>query len=87
VVESRSSNHDDLRILQVLLTAAGRSEVRAMTACQAAWRAVLLNGLGDRDMATTTHVLRIIRQRLQRDARELARRKRIPLKSSDHPGD
>ena len=32
--------------------------------------------LHDHAMATTTHVLRIIRQRLQRDARELARRKR-----------
>ncbi len=43
---------------------------------ESSWLNVLLNGLGDRDMAVTTHVLRIIRQRLQRDARELARRKR-----------
>jgi DNA-binding MarR family transcriptional regulator len=65
------TNPDDLRILQVLLTASGRSELEALTAGLHAWLFVLLNGLGDRDMALTTHVLRIIRQRLQRDARAL----------------
>jgi len=34
----------------------------------------LLNGLGDHELAATTHVVRVIRQRLERDARELARR-------------
>jgi hypothetical protein len=42
---------------------------------------VLLNGLGDREAATAIQVLRVIRQRLERDARELARGNAIPLKS------
>jgi DNA-binding MarR family transcriptional regulator len=68
-------NPDDRRILQLRLTAMGRSELKALRACESAWLFALLNGLGDRDMAVTAHVLRIIRQRLQRDARELAWRK------------
>ena len=70
------TNPDDRRILQLRLTAMGRSELKALRACESAWLFALLNGLHDHAMATTTHVLRIIRQRLHRDARELARRKR-----------
>ena len=34
----------------------------------------LLNGLGDHEMAMATHVISVIRQRLKRDAREVAGR-------------
>jgi hypothetical protein len=68
------------------LTPAGRSELKGIRACELAWLLVLLNGLHDRDMAAATHVLRIIRQRLQRHARDLARRKQLRLKSADHWG-
>ena len=69
-------NPHDRRLLQSLLTPRGKAELAAADKRESSWLNVLLNGLGDRDMAVTTHVLRIIRQRLQRDARELARRKR-----------
>jgi DNA-binding MarR family transcriptional regulator len=75
------TNPDDERILQVLLTPAGRANLHADRAAEAAWLAALLNGLGDHDMAAATHVVRVIRQRLERDARDLAQRKRVPLKS------
>jgi DNA-binding MarR family transcriptional regulator len=74
-------NPDDQRILQIVLTLAGRSKLHAGRAIESTWLATLLNGLGDRDLAATTHVVRVIRQRLECDARELARRKRIPLQS------
>jgi DNA-binding MarR family transcriptional regulator len=67
-------NPDDRRILQAFLTPAGRAWLKATTAAQRAWLSVLLNGLGDRDMATASQVVRVIRQRLERDARELAQR-------------
>ncbi|HJR68811.1 MAG TPA: hypothetical protein VKA43_02100 [Gammaproteobacteria bacterium] len=35
-----------------------------------------MNGLGDHDMATVIHVLRVLRQRLERDAREREQRQR-----------
>jgi DNA-binding MarR family transcriptional regulator len=69
-------NPDDRRILQLILTARGKAELNAADARESTWLNVLLNGLADRDMATAAHVLRIIRQRLQRDARDLARRRR-----------
>jgi DNA-binding MarR family transcriptional regulator len=75
------SNPDDQRILQIVLTAAGRSWLRAQGAIESTWLAGLLNGLGDREMVSATQVVRVIRQRLERDARELAAAKRIPLKS------
>jgi DNA-binding MarR family transcriptional regulator len=74
-------NPDDQRILQIVLTPAGRSKLHAVRAIESRWLTTLLNGLGDHDLATATHVVRVIRQRLERDARELARRKRIPLQS------
>jgi DNA-binding MarR family transcriptional regulator len=74
-------NPDDQRILQIVLTPAGRSKLHAGRAIESAWLAALLNGLGDREMDATTRVVRGIRQRLERAARELARRKRIPLQS------
>jgi DNA-binding MarR family transcriptional regulator len=76
-----ASNHQDKRILQALLTPRGRAELAAARTAQAIWLATLLNGLGDHELAATTHVVRVIRQRLERDARELARRNASPLKS------
>jgi DNA-binding MarR family transcriptional regulator len=73
-------NPDDRRILQAFLTPAGRAWLKATSAAQRTWLIVLLNGLDDRQMATTSHVLRVIRQRLERDARELAQRKRADAK-------
>ena len=67
-------NPQDKRILQVLLTPRGRAAIAAAHAAEAIWLATLLNGLGDHHLAATTQVVRVIRQRLERDARELARR-------------
>lgn len=65
-------NADDRRILQALLTPRGRRELAAAKRTQTIWRAALRNGLSDHPLATATHVVRTIRQRLERDARELA---------------
>lgn len=67
-------NHQDKRLLQALLTPRGRAELAAARTAQALWLATLLNGLADHELAATTHVVRVIRRRLERDARELARR-------------
>lgn len=69
-------NPDDRRILQALLTPRGRAELTAIRSVEKLWRITLLNGLADQPLATATHVVRVIRQRLERDARELARPKR-----------
>jgi DNA-binding MarR family transcriptional regulator len=74
-------NPDDRRLLQLILTPRARRELQAAEVRESAWLAVLLNGLGDREAATAIQVLRVIRQRLERDARELARGNAIPLKS------
>jgi hypothetical protein len=70
-----ATNHQDRRILQALLTARGRAELAAARSAQSIWLATLLNGLGHHELATTTHVVKVIRQRLERDARELAARR------------
>ncbi len=75
------TNPDDQRILQIVLTPAGRSKLHAGRAIESTWLATLLNGLGDREIAATTHVLSVIRRRLERAARELAGAKRLPLQS------
>jgi DNA-binding MarR family transcriptional regulator len=67
-------NHQDKRLLQALLTPQGRSDLAAARAAQRSWLMTLLNGLGEHDLATAAHVVRVIRQRLQRDAREVAGR-------------
>jgi len=41
---------------------------------------VVAERLGDRELATVTHVLRVIRQRLDRDAREQSRQRRPQLR-------
>jgi DNA-binding MarR family transcriptional regulator len=68
-------NPDDKRILQALLTPNGRAELAAGRSVHSTWLATVLNGLGDHEMATTTRVVRVIRQRLERDAREWAQLK------------
>jgi DNA-binding MarR family transcriptional regulator len=70
-----ASNPQDKRILQALLTPRGRAAVRAAASSEALWLATLLNGLGDHEMAAATRVVRVVRQRLERDPRDLARRK------------
>jgi DNA-binding MarR family transcriptional regulator len=70
-----ATNHQDKRILQALLTPSGRRMLAAARTGETRWLATLLNGLGDRELTTTIAVVRVIRQRLERDARELAQRK------------
>ena len=66
-------NRDDHRILQLALTACGRAALAGAAFDEAAWLAVLLNGLEHRDLAVATRVLRGIRHRLARDEQEHAR--------------
>jgi DNA-binding MarR family transcriptional regulator len=68
-------NPQDKRILQLLLTPKGRAELAAARTAEKVWLATLLNGLGDHELAATLRVVRVIRQRLERDARELERYK------------
>lgn len=70
-----ATNHDDKRILQALLTPSGRSRLKAGRHTESIWLATLLNGLGDHELAATTRVVAVVRQRLERNARELAQRK------------
>src|SRR5258705_11415510 len=73
-------NHDDRRILQVFLTAQGRAELARVRTAEGVWLRLLLSGLPDRQLATVTHVLRVIRQRLERDERE---RRRVEREEKD----
>jgi DNA-binding MarR family transcriptional regulator len=66
-------NPQDKRILQALVTPKGRAELAAARTAEEVWLATLLNGLGDRELKATLHVVRVIRQRLERDAGELER--------------
>ncbi|HET8713923.1 MAG TPA: MarR family transcriptional regulator [Gemmatimonadales bacterium] len=61
-------NPDDRRILQLFLTESGRARLAAARSVETAWLNVLLNGLDDRRLAVTVHVLSVIGQRLVRDA-------------------
>jgi DNA-binding MarR family transcriptional regulator len=70
-----ATNHQDKRLLQALLTPKGRTDLAAARAAQRLWLMTLLNGLGDHEMTAAAHVVRVIRQRLQRDAREVAGRR------------
>lgn len=67
------SNPQDKRILQLRLTSRGRAELAAARTAEAQLLMTLLNGLGDRELATAAQVVTVIRQRLERDAREWAR--------------
>jgi len=66
-------NPDDRRILQVFLTGQGRAELARVRMAEGVWLQLLLSGLADQTMATVTRVLRVIRQRLERDERERRR--------------
>ncbi|HSC16885.1 MAG TPA: MarR family transcriptional regulator, partial [Gammaproteobacteria bacterium] len=68
-------NPQDKRLLQALVTARGRAELAAARTREAGWLATLLNGLGDHELRATMRVVRVVRQRLERDARELERQK------------
>ena len=65
--------HDDRRALQVMLTPRGRKELEAQRLPQLAWVLTLLNGLEPPAMRATSHVLRVIRLRLERDERDRRR--------------
>jgi DNA-binding MarR family transcriptional regulator len=73
-------NPDDRRILQVLLTPRGRAELASLQTAEGVWLQMLLGGLADRRMVAVTHVLRVIRQRLERDERE---RRRVEREERD----
>jgi len=68
-------NPQDKRILQALVTPRGRAELHAARTAEAGWLARLLNGLGDHELKATMHVVKVLRQRLERDARDLERQK------------
>ncbi len=59
-------SHDDKRALQVMLTPRGRKELEAQRMPQFAWVFMLLRGLEPGPMRTTSHVLRVLRLRLER---------------------
>jgi DNA-binding MarR family transcriptional regulator len=63
-------NPDDRRILQLFLTPQARAELARVRSAEAIWLHVLLAGLKDWHMTTVTHVLRVMRLRLERDERE-----------------
>jgi DNA-binding MarR family transcriptional regulator len=62
--------HDDRRALQVMLTPAGRRALEAQRMPDSVWLFTLLNGLQPAAMRSTEHVLRVLRLRLERYARE-----------------
>jgi len=68
-------NPQDKRLLQALVTPRGRAALAAARVSESGWLATLLNGLGDHELKATLRVVRVIRQRLERDARELERYK------------
>ncbi len=68
-------NPQDRRLLQAFLTPRGQSELSAARSAETRWLITLLNGLGDHDLTAATHVVRVVRQRLARDAREWEQRK------------
>jgi len=66
----------DRRLLQVAVTPEGRRELAAARIAEHVWLTTLLSGLGDHELKATIHVVKVIRQRLERDARDLERQKR-----------
>jgi DNA-binding MarR family transcriptional regulator len=71
-------NHDDRRIVQLLLTPRGRSEIDRARRDTKMWTAQLLLGLDMPRLLTATHVVRVIRQRLVRDERARRAGSRAP---------
>ena len=80
-------NPQDRRILQALVTPRGSAELAAGRTAERVWLATLLNDLRDHELAVTTRVVSVIRQRLERDARELARQRANPLQSRQAQGE
>jgi DNA-binding MarR family transcriptional regulator len=78
-------NTQDKRILQALVTPQGRAALAAARIAEDLWLATLLNGLGDQELMATLRVVRVIRQRLERDARELARHKAAAARQQPTP--
>jgi DNA-binding MarR family transcriptional regulator len=70
-----AANPQDKRILQALVTPKARAVLAAARTAEEAWLATLLNGLGDHELKATLRVVRVLRQRLERDASELERHK------------
>jgi DNA-binding MarR family transcriptional regulator len=66
-------NPDDKRLLQAFVTSKGRAELAAARLIASRWLDTLLHGLGDNELRVTLGVVRVIRQRLERDARERQR--------------
>jgi len=62
---------EDRRAWQVALTSSGRQALERQRKPQLAWMLTLLNGLEPAPMRTTRHVLRVLRQRLERYDKEL----------------
>lgn len=69
-------NFHDRRLIQVELTRCGQVELAAEEARQKLWAMTLLNGLDRHQMRDTSHILRVIRQRIARDERAYAREAR-----------
>ena len=63
---------EDRRSSQVMLTPAGRRALDEQRMPQFAWMFTLLNGLEPAAMRSTHHVLRVIRLRLERYARNIS---------------
>jgi DNA-binding MarR family transcriptional regulator len=61
---------DDRRVWQVMLTARGRNVLETSRLPNLVWTLTLLNGLEPAAMRETTHVLSVVRRRLERYARE-----------------
>ena len=68
---------DDRRVLQVMLTPAGRRALERQRMPDFAWVFTLLNGLEPSAMRETNHVLRVLRLRLERYQREMRRVARL----------
>lgn len=66
------TNPRDRRVIQVELTAPARAQLRAAQVREKSWAIKLLNGLDVRTMRATSHILRVMRQRLVRDERARA---------------
>ena len=71
------ANPDDRRILQVFLTAQGRSTLAAARSLRSMWATMLLNGLGRHELLATIQILRTIRHRLLRDEKQRLEEKRL----------
>jgi DNA-binding MarR family transcriptional regulator len=79
-------NPDDRRLLQLFLTPRGRAALARGRSIERIWLDSLLNGLAERDVGLVTHVLRVLRQRLERGARERARHARAAKPGGPWPG-